>query len=98
MLILTPTGGFQVFANGAKILITEGLSAPSYNAEGMNSLKMSYDRKEKILECFINDERVSSGYNLEEKGIQLQPSAVGFSSFGQTPDIKTIEKFSAAFK
>jgi len=94
MLILNGSGGFQIFAMGTTVSLGAGAEIPGFDAQGMNTIKMIYHKKENTLECFVNDHLISKEIELGKQNINPDLSFVGFSSFGQAPDIKSVKSFS----
>ncbi len=94
IFLLNGAGGYQIFAMGTTITLGEGSQVPNYEADAMNTIKFIYRKKENTLECFINDRRVSKEIDLGAQSVTPDLSFVGFSSFGQAANIKSVKNFS----
>lgn len=99
-LLLNSSGGFQVFIqqSGAMKEITGGSQLPNYIEDGMNTIKLLYDKKTRMLNCYVNERPVARNINLEKMDFTPDLSFAGISSYGVMPHTKSIGSFSLSVR
>jgi len=101
VLALRPEGVFSLLfnpssndaASSQSIALTNG-HIKSWNPNGMNHLKLVYNKENNTVSAFANeDEVLVDELSLTEQNLTLVSEFAGFSGFGQSSEVKSIGGF-----
>lgn len=93
--LLNSNGGYQVFYNGGTLkCLSEGTRVSNFVDGDVNSIRLTYDRNTRLMNCFINERPVGRNINLEKLDINPDLSFVGISAYDLLPDTKAFKSFS----
>lgn len=85
------------FASKSTVGIKRGKS-PEYNPDGLNRLKLQYNRAENSVSAWINGNAVLENASLEGKAFPVEPAFAGFSGYGQAAKVKTVSDFTVTYE
>lgn len=94
VFVLIYTGGqYQVSANGTSIVIKTG-ATPSYNSNGLNTLKLEYNKVQNQMSVWINSTQVVSSYDLDSNSFTPTITYAGFSYYANLNGAVSADNFS----
>lgn len=103
-LLVFPKGDYALLFNpdendarSSKVVTLKRGRISTFDMESTTRLKLSYHASGMSVSAWINEDPILEAFDLKDKGLKLNPAYVGFSGYGQAPNIKTVTRFSATF-
>ncbi len=102
-LLVFPNGGYSLMFNplpddtrSASVVTFKSGRIQSWNPDGMNTLKLVYNRETGMVSAFANGtEELVKGVSLTEKKLTLKAEFAGVSAIFQTSEGRSVGKFIA---
>lgn len=102
-LLIRPNGGFNLMFNpnpedtrSASAIALKSGQIHSWNPDGMNAIKLVYDRASETVSATANgDEELVGNLSLKEKDISFEAGYAGISGIFATSEGRSVGKFSA---
>jgi hypothetical protein len=102
-LMVTAGGNYSLMFNpdsedarSSKAVALRSGRIRSWKADGMNTLKLVYNRETDTVSAFANgEEKIAKDLSLKDKSFVLHPEYTGVSGIFQTSEVRSFGKFSA---